>query len=135
MIEVRFSKTAAQHIIDAAINWRTHHPQKPELFNEELQRAIDLLERHPEIGPRARTKRYKEARVLVMRETSTSSSTDERRNGGSVFSRCTHRGRHQSARRPDGQRAPAGHPKDAFALSMPEVSTRATLEAPRRVDR
>ena len=69
MIEVRFSKTAAQHIIDAAINWRTHHPQKPELFNEELQRAIDLLERHPEIGPRARTKRYKEARVLVMRET------------------------------------------------------------------
>ena len=68
MIEVVFSKTAERHVLDAIIRWSVHHPQRPNLLDDELQRAVALIKEHPDVGPPARTRRFKRARVLVLRE-------------------------------------------------------------------
>lgn len=68
MIEVVFSKTADRQVFDAVVRWSAHHPQRPNLLDDELQRAVALIREHPEIGPPARTRRFKRARVLVLQE-------------------------------------------------------------------
>ena len=69
MIRVRLSKTAERDILDATIRWRVHHSTSVDLFQDELVAAIELIELFPDAGHRARTTRYKNARVIVMRKT------------------------------------------------------------------
>jgi plasmid stabilization system protein ParE len=68
MIEVRFSQQAERDILDANINWRIHHEQNRDALQRELRDALDLVKRHPEAFPRTRTRRYKNARKLVLQE-------------------------------------------------------------------
>ncbi len=68
-IAVCFARTAERDILNESIWWRTNRPANPELFDEDLARAVALLRTFPDAGERARTRRYKRARVIVLTET------------------------------------------------------------------
>lgn len=63
-MEVRTSKRAQRDIIDASIRWRTTHSTNVDLFDYEVDKALDLLSDNPQMG-RA-TKQHKNGRVLVL---------------------------------------------------------------------
>lgn len=66
---VRFARAAERDILDATIWWRTNRTLNPWLFERELAKAIELLELFPNAGERARTRRFKQARVMVLPDT------------------------------------------------------------------
>jgi len=47
--------------------WRSNRADAPDLFDEEYSKALELLERYPDIGKRRR--RVPGLRVLLLRET------------------------------------------------------------------
>jgi hypothetical protein len=69
MITVVFARKAERAILDASIWWRTHHTTNADLFDDELKRAVELIAIFPDAGERARTKRHKNTRIIVLRET------------------------------------------------------------------
>lgn len=52
-LAVRFTALAAQHIRKAEEWWRDHRSAAPNAVRLELQRALELIARHPGIGSRA----------------------------------------------------------------------------------
>lgn len=68
-VTVRFARTAERDILNASIWWRLNRTASPDLFDQELANALALLKTFPEAGERARTRRFKNARVVVLPET------------------------------------------------------------------
>jgi plasmid stabilization system protein ParE len=68
-IELRFAARARSDILDRSLWWASHHPSKPDAFERELVKALELLEQFPESAPRVVGVRYKHARVRVLVET------------------------------------------------------------------
>ena len=66
---IRFAPGAFRDTCAAATWWRTHREAHPDLFDEELRKALDFIRLFPEASPKARTRRYRGARVRVMKET------------------------------------------------------------------
>lgn len=55
---VVLAPSAAEQIRSALAWWARHRPAAPVLLALELDRALDLLATAPEVGPRARTRRF-----------------------------------------------------------------------------
>jgi plasmid stabilization system protein ParE len=68
-LELKFSLRAKRHIRDAAIWWRTNRLAAPDLFDEELLHALEMIELFPDAVERARTRRFPNARVKTLPET------------------------------------------------------------------
>lgn len=68
-ITVRFARAAERDILNESIWWRTNRPARADLFDDELARAVALLRTFPDSGERARTRKYQNARVVVLKET------------------------------------------------------------------
>lgn len=66
MIELRYAKTALRDILDASIHWGTTHTAAPDLLDDEVTRALELLMLFPDIAPRTLTARFKNARKMVL---------------------------------------------------------------------
>jgi plasmid stabilization system protein ParE len=63
---IRISARARREIIAAATWWVENRDKAPWLFDEELQRALDLIAFAPFAGRRAVGTRIKDARVIVL---------------------------------------------------------------------
>lgn len=63
-MELRYSARAQRDLLDGSINWRVHHPGRPDLFDDKIVKALELLSEQPRMG-RA-TNRYRNGRVLVL---------------------------------------------------------------------
>ena len=68
-IELRFAPRARKDILDNSIWWARHHPSRHLAFDDELTKALELIELFPDIAPRVMGTRYKHARVRVLLET------------------------------------------------------------------
>jgi plasmid stabilization system protein ParE len=68
-VQVRISARARREILAAATWWRENREKAPELFDEELRRALDLIVFAPLAGRRAEGNRVKDARVIVFQRT------------------------------------------------------------------
>jgi plasmid stabilization system protein ParE len=69
MIELRWAKSAERDLLDTSIGWRTHHPAAPDLFDDEISRALEQIMLFPDSAPRTWTSRYKNARIMVLQKT------------------------------------------------------------------
>jgi plasmid stabilization system protein ParE len=63
-VELRYSKRAQRDILERSMNWRAHYPERPDFFDDELERILGLLRDNPRMGHV--TTRYKGARVFVL---------------------------------------------------------------------
>lgn len=68
-VAVRFARAAERQILDATIWSIANRAASPALFETELASALALIKTFPDAGERARTRRYKNARVVVLPET------------------------------------------------------------------
>lgn len=69
MIELRWAKSAERDLLESSLGWRMHHPSAPDLFDEEITRALDQLMLFPEGAPRTLTPRFKNARIMTLPKT------------------------------------------------------------------
>ena len=56
-------------MLTATIGWAKHHPSRPTAFDDELVKALELIELFPDSAPRTTGKLYKSSRVKVLVET------------------------------------------------------------------
>lgn len=63
-MELRYSKRAQRDLLEGSIGWRTHHPGRANLFDDEVDRLLTLLSTQPRMG--RSTRQYRDARVLVL---------------------------------------------------------------------
>ncbi|MCE9575507.1 MAG: type II toxin-antitoxin system RelE/ParE family toxin [Deltaproteobacteria bacterium] len=63
---VEIAPDAMAEVVSIAGWWRKNRPAAPRLFLQELDAAVVAIAERPEIGPRARLRRYPEARSYVL---------------------------------------------------------------------
>src|SRR5262245_30687855 len=63
---VRIAHSAMADIEKISRWWHRHRPAAPRLFDRELDRALELLEAHPQSGARAPLKAYRDVRRVVL---------------------------------------------------------------------
>ena len=68
-VHVEFSRDGLRDLIAVGRWWREHHPARPGRFDDEMATTIAFLEQTPEGAQIALTRRYKNARVRVLRDT------------------------------------------------------------------
>lgn len=56
-------------MLTATIGWAQHHPSRPTAFDDELVKALELIELFPDLAPRATGNQYKNSRVKTLLET------------------------------------------------------------------
>ena len=64
-MQIRVSARARREILIAATWWRENRDKAPDLFDEELRRALELIAFAPLAGRRAEGARIKDARVIL----------------------------------------------------------------------
>lgn len=69
MIELRWAKGAVRDLLDTSTGWRTHHPSAPNVFDDEISRALEQIMLFPESAPRTFTSRFRNARIMVLPKT------------------------------------------------------------------
>jgi plasmid stabilization system protein ParE len=68
MMVIEFTQLADRTIFETSIHWRRHHPSQPDLFDDELSRALELLKTAPEMGPRVFSRRFRGARKVLLKD-------------------------------------------------------------------
>jgi plasmid stabilization system protein ParE len=49
-VKIRFTRRGRQRANEADAGWQQHHPQAPDLFLDEFQKALGLLAENPGLG-------------------------------------------------------------------------------------
>ena len=65
-LPVRFTRRAAQQVEDAGLWWHEHRAKVPDAIREELERALQLIASHPNMGARARNAKLTGVRRIVL---------------------------------------------------------------------
>lgn len=68
--ELFIAEPAARATLSASVAWMRNHPQNPTLFDDEYNRAVDLILLQPYSYQRGLSTKYKDARRCVLQKTS-----------------------------------------------------------------